>query len=130
VELQKTAYAEDLADAGIVVDELRTIEQQGKLAEEYDRKQRADLAAKAEEQTAKLKRRNQVEKDDEQLRNRLPAVITALLSGPTTVEVGRWLSGVSFDRYRIKVTVTPPSSSETGTTGTSGGRDPSAGGAP
>jgi hypothetical protein len=117
VELQEPTYAEDLNEAGIVLDDLRTIEQQGKLAEEYDRKQRADLAAKTEEQQAKLRRRQQVEKDDEQLRNRLPAVIHALVSNPTTFELGRWLAGVSFDRYRIKVTITAPSASEAGTPG-------------
>ena len=56
-ELQKDEYAEDIGDAGLVPEDLRVVAEQGRLAEEYDRKQRADLATKKEAQSAKVKKR-------------------------------------------------------------------------
>ena len=56
-ELQKGEYAEDIGDAGMVPEDLTAIVEQGRLAEEYDRKQRANLASKKEAQSAKVKKR-------------------------------------------------------------------------
>jgi hypothetical protein len=105
-------YAEPVADAGILIEDLQTIKEKGQLAEEYDRKQRADLATKRGAQAGKVKSRKKVDAEDEQFRNRLPVIIPGLSAAPATADLGKWLAQVSFDRYRIKVTSEPPAEGE------------------
>jgi len=90
--------------AGLLPDELTAISTHGRNCESADRLQKEQLA---ENQVDRGNRKDQT-KDifarEDQLRDRLPAVIGALTDStdPTERDLGAWLGHLSFARYRLK----------------------------
>jgi hypothetical protein len=106
-QLREPKYASVLRRVGLRVADLDLLVTQGEAAAGYDRQQHVELAEKRQEQQAILEMRAQVEALLEGLRNRLPATVADLAAAADTRALAAWLQGVSFERFRIKVTVVP-----------------------
>ncbi|MGI5862046.1 MAG: hypothetical protein ACOX6T_08300 [Myxococcales bacterium] len=101
-KLQEPVHADRVARSGLLLADLVEIQNQGELAERYDREQQADLAnQRVALGTAATKWRAVVEEDDA-LRSRMPAVIRDLEANPETASHAAWLTSVSFERYRLR----------------------------
>ncbi|MBI5478293.1 MAG: hypothetical protein HY906_05520, partial [Deltaproteobacteria bacterium] len=107
-ELQQPRWGDAVKDAGLLPADLAYIQQQGEESEKHDRAQHDELARQRQDISAVVAARRQVGAEEEQLRNRLAAVIDDLARDPGTVAAARWLATVTFNRYRIRVTSMPP----------------------
>ena len=102
-ELCATIKRDHLAEAvsiGLTAEDLTEITAQGETAREADRRQQTQLAGLEATRTGRKLTAAEIFEREEGLRNRLPAVVSSLEA--TLVEQARWLSALSFARYRIR----------------------------
>jgi hypothetical protein len=92
-------------DIGILERDLNEIILHGEEAARQDLLQNDALAGQFSDFEAIRDQRADIETFSEKLRNCLPAVAKDMIKNPETRQLGRWLSKVSFDRFRL---VLPP----------------------
>lgn len=92
-ELKKPEYSDAIKVVGILQTDLDQIVAYGEKAEQFDRQQRDKLASQRQGMKTKLDLRNHVDSEEEEFRNRLPAVILDLSKKVETALLAGWRTG-------------------------------------
>lgn len=110
-ELLRDRYSERAKAAGLTLAELDAISRHGREAAHADEEQKKQLARVAAERGAQKDLKTDVFAREDALRDRLPAVVRELWAVDDR-DSARWLSNLSFARYRFRE-LSPAASSTT-----------------